>query len=133
MYKEQKDELEAFLRLISHIKARIDYCRAPLDSIFAEYTDRQLERSGFIESALTMRPTDALAKCKRRLCLSDAQIDELMKFFTDLGCHTAAEESAHCEWASCSTPRDGSCRASRVCIAGLESSSEQWRRYCFYE
>ena len=98
MYKAQKDELVAFLRLISHIKARIEYCRAPLDSIFAEYTDRLLERCGFIEAALTMRPTDALAKCRSRLSLSDAQIDELMKFFSDLGCHTAAEESAHCAY-----------------------------------
>ena len=98
MYKQRRDELEAFLKLISHIKARIDYCRAPLDTIFTEYTDRLLKGCGFIDATLTARPVDAFEKCKARLCLSDTQADELMKFFSGLGSHPAAEESAHCAY-----------------------------------
>lgn len=98
LYRLRVKQLEAFLRLISHIKAQIEYFRTPLDNIIAEYEDTQLSGCGFLLAARELGLRNGFESCRGRLMLSDDESDELMKFFDILGKNSADEESRYCTY-----------------------------------
>lgn len=96
MYRLRVGQLEAFLRLISHIKAQIDYFRSPLDTILSGYESPELSACGFLLAARELGVGPGFASCRGRLLLTEDEADELAKFFAGLGHHSAGEESSHC-------------------------------------
>jgi stage III sporulation protein AB len=98
MYKLRVKQLEAFLRLISHIKAQIEFYRAPLDRIFDGYENEQLEGCGFLTLARSLGAKKAFDTCRNRLYISSSEADELYKFFDGLGTHNVNEERLHCAY-----------------------------------
>ncbi len=98
MYRLRVGQLEAFLRLIKHIKAQIDYFRAPLDSILEGYEDETLSASGFLFAARELGADGGFESCRGRLLLTEDETNELSRFFCGLGHHSAGEESSHCAY-----------------------------------
>lgn len=91
-------QLEAFLRLISHIKGQIECFCIPLDKIFADYEDRELSSCGFLFAARQIGAKGGFESCRERLLLTDSESDELMRFFSELGKSSADEESRSCAY-----------------------------------
>lgn len=98
LYRLRVKQLEAFLRLIKHIRAQIEYYRAPLDRIFEGYEDDMLSDCGFLDGARASGAVGGFEACRGRLYLSGGEADELAGFFEGLGRHNADEESAHCAY-----------------------------------
>lgn len=98
MYKLRVKQLEAFLRLISHIKAQIEFYRAPLDRILDGYENEHLAGCGFLDYARSVGAKKAFDSCRKRLYISSSEADELDKFFSGLGRHNVSEESSHCAY-----------------------------------
>ncbi len=98
MYRLRVGQLEAFLRLISHIRAQIDCFCAPLDSILDGYESPELSACGFLFAARELGADRGFDICRRRLLLTEDEADELSRFFDGLGHHSAGEESSHCAY-----------------------------------
>ncbi len=98
MYRLRVEQLEAFARLIVHIGAQINSFLAPLDRIFAAYDNRMLAKCGFLEALRRDGGEAALTACRRRLYITETELDELKKFFMGLGRRGADEEARHCEY-----------------------------------
>ena len=98
MYRLRVGQLEAFLRLITHIRSQIDYFRAPLDSILEGYDDDILSACGFLLAARELGVSAGFESCRGRLLMTDYEADELSRFFSGLGHHSAGEESSHCAY-----------------------------------
>ncbi len=98
MYRIRVAQLEAFLRLISHIRSQIDYFRSPLDSIIESCEDERLSECGFMIAARELGVSKGFEACRERLLLTEEESDCLSEFFGGLGSHHADEESLHCEY-----------------------------------
>lgn len=98
MYKQQAAQLEAFLALISHICGQIDGFLSPLERIYAEFKNSTLEKCGFLPELRRCGGVGALSKCKKSLCLTHEEVEELEKFFLGLGNHGISEEIRHCKY-----------------------------------
>ena len=96
VYRLRASQLEAFLKLISHIKAQIGYFRAPLDSILEGYNDETLSGCGFLLAARELGVREGFDSCRTRLVLTDDEVDELGRFFSGLGSRSADEEESGC-------------------------------------
>ncbi|MCI8387650.1 MAG: hypothetical protein HFE63_04200 [Clostridiales bacterium] len=96
MYRLRVMQLEAFVRLIAHIKAQIEYYRAPLDRIFDGYESELI--CEFIDGARKYGAAEAFVSCRNRMYVSESEADELEKFFAGLGMHNVGEESSHCAY-----------------------------------
>ena len=97
-YGKAVRELEAFLRLISHIGSQIDGLLMPLHSILASYTDPLLENNGFLPEFRENGASCAVEKVRKKLYMDERCITELENFFRGLGCHNADEEARHCAY-----------------------------------
>lgn len=98
VYRLRVNQLEAFLKLIKHIKAQIECFCAPLCSILEGYEDTQLSACGFLLAARELGVKAGFESCRSRLFLSEEESDELAKFFDGLGSHSADEESSGCAY-----------------------------------
>lgn len=98
MYRLRVEQLEAFLMLISHIRAQIEYCRAPLDRILEVYESEILSGCGFLLAARQLGASAGFDSCRCRLLLTADETDELGRFFERLGRHSADEECSHCAY-----------------------------------
>ncbi len=120
------EELEALSRLAEHIRARIAFCRAPLEEILDAYRDEWLEADGFLpalrEAARRGDGFDSTAMgCRKLLRLFDPEQEELERFLYGLGRHDAASEMDQlAEFAECFRRHAAEARAdypkkSRLC------------------
>ncbi|MBQ8509296.1 MAG: stage III sporulation protein AB [Clostridia bacterium] len=98
MYRLRAAQLEAFCKLIAHIRAQIECYRAPLDAIYIGYRNEVLEACGFLGAARTSDGARALEACRGRLYITGDELCELEKFFASLGRHGAGEETSHCAY-----------------------------------
>lgn len=98
IYRLRVSQLEAFLRLISHIKAQIDYFCSPLDNIIEKYEDERLSACGFMIAAKELGVCKGFESCRDRLLITEDEADLLSDFFDGLGKHHVGEERVHCEY-----------------------------------
>ena len=98
VYRLRVSQLEAFLKLIRHIKAQIRYFCSPISSIIDGYEDEILSGCGFLLAARELGAGAGFESCRARLFLSEAESDELGSFFSGLGSHSADEEKNGCEY-----------------------------------
>ena len=94
-YRKGALQLEAFHRLIVYTARQIDGFLAPLDRIYAEYEDSELEKCGILEALRCGMTAEAFDGCRCRLYMSDDEAAEVKAFFTEVGRYTAEEESRH--------------------------------------
>ena len=88
-------QLEAFHRLIAHTARQVEGFLYPLDKIFAGYEDRVLEQCGFLDALRRLGPKNSVEACRSRLYISESDISVIKAFFSDVGTHTAHEETRH--------------------------------------
>ena len=89
-FRRQVAVLESFLRVVSSIGARIGFCLTPLEKIFSELDDQQLD--GFLEEARQIGAGKAFENCREQQYLSDSEKNLLGTFFRELGTRSAGEE-----------------------------------------
>lgn len=122
-YRKAADELEAFHGLIVHIGAQIDGFLMPLDEIFESYTDKVLEKNGFLPMLRREGIGAAMESVKDRLYMGEAGVAELENYFSGLGRHGAEEEARHSAYYEkriaelAKTARDVLPAKSRLCRA----------------
>lgn len=95
-YTKQVRQLEAMIRLVSSIDAQIEYCLAPLNKIFDEYVDKELNK--FIGAARASGASKAFSAFKKESFLDEADISILSTFFDELGTKSSGEEHSSCEY-----------------------------------
>lgn len=91
------EELEALARLSEHIRARIAFCRAPMEEILVGYRDERLEANGFLPALREAARRgngfeEAAMECRKLLRLFDSEREELERFLGGLGRHDADRE-----------------------------------------
>ncbi len=96
MYRMRVEQLDAFLRIVRHIRDRIELCLVPIDRILEDYECDTLAACGFLLAARELGASDGFASCRERLLLTDSQTEELASFFASLGRHAVSEESSRC-------------------------------------
>lgn len=92
------EQLDAFCGLIGHIGAQIEGYLMPLDEIYRRYSDKRLERIGFLAALNESGGLAAAEKCRSRLLLTNAEMSELKSFFSELGGSSADKEIKHCRY-----------------------------------
>jgi len=95
--KEEIDECEALLELVRYIEAKIKYYKEPLPSIFSNYSDKRLSKSGFLELLQKQGFLEAILKSKMQL--DDKTRNVLVAFGKELGKSSADEQQLNCGYA----------------------------------
>ncbi len=100
-------ELQAFCRLLAHIKECIEDLQLPLSVIFSGYEDAVLEKNGFLPRLRAqMTAEDVMGTVlremqkERRLVLTDSDTAELLAFSAELGKGDSEREIRRCEYYS---------------------------------
>lgn len=96
LYRRAVEELEAFYDLAVYIGAQIDSFLVPLDVIYGSYTDKRLERVGFLQALRENGGTEALMAVREKLYISNEAAGELERFFSGLGRHGPNDEVRYC-------------------------------------
>lgn len=95
--KEEIDECEALLELVRYIEAKIKYYKEPIPIILEKYSDKRLEKSGFLSLMQKKSFLEAIQKSKTQL--DDKTKNVLVAFGSELGKSSADEQQLNCGYA----------------------------------
>ncbi len=97
-YRNRTEQLEGIKELIGFTGAQIEGYLTPAHKIFMMFSNKALQKCGFINELQKRGWEEALKACRRKLFLTDREFSELSAFFSQLGKCDTDSAVRHCNY-----------------------------------
>lgn len=96
--KRRIEQSEALRALIAHITREIECFKTPLDSIFSSFSNKILERIGFLDKVTEGSLKVALSGSENLFCFKEETCKKLLGFADFLGKSDSADQISRCKY-----------------------------------